>query len=117
AALTDRWQWRGRGTERRHGFYRCYELLEEAIVALEGSPSARPEGARILGQVAAAHWDLQGLLLPIDDALLDRDPGGGEWTLRAVLGHVLEVQDRYTTATADAVERGRRGEPMPPPSG
>src|SRR5205814_347473 len=75
----------------------------------------RAEGGRILGHASAARWDLQGLLLPVPDRLLDRDPGGGEWTLRATIGHVLEVQERYTAATAPAVERGRRGEPLPAP--
>jgi uncharacterized damage-inducible protein DinB len=115
AALTGRWRWRERETERRYGFYRCCEVVEEAIVALEGRRLARAEGGRILGRVSAARWDLQGLLQPIEDRLLDRDPGGGEWTLRATLGHILEVQERYTASTADAVERGRRGEPTPAP--
>jgi hypothetical protein len=113
-ALTGRWRWRGRETELRYGFYRCYEIVEEASVALEALRPPRAEGGRILGQTTAARWDLQGLLLPLDDSLLDRDPGGGEWTLRATIGHILEVQERYTRSTVEAVERGRRGEPMPP---
>ena len=113
-ALTGRWRWRERDTELRYGFYRCYELLEEATVALEARRPIRAEGGRILGQATAARWDLQGLLLPIGDRQLDEEPGGGEWTLRATLGHILEVQERYTIATVEAIERGRRGEPMPP---
>jgi hypothetical protein len=120
-ALTDHWRWRDREISRRFGFYRCYELLEEATVGIEARRAPRPEGARILGQTTAARGDVPGLLWTIDVGLLDRDPGGGEWTLRATLGHVFEVQERYTSATADAIEHGRRGEAAlpasrPPPS-
>jgi uncharacterized damage-inducible protein DinB len=112
-ALTGPWRWRGRESTRRNGFYRCYEVIEEAIVALEARRLIRAEGGRIMGQANAARWDLHGLLMPLQDGLLDRDPGDGEWTLRTTMGHILEVQERYTTSTVQAVERGRRGEPMP----
>jgi hypothetical protein len=116
-ALTAPWRWRGREGHVRGGFYRCFELIEQAIVAVESGTGRRPEAARILAFTAAARWDLHGLLLPLADALLDADPGAGEWTLRAALGHVINVQERYYRSTADAIERGPRGEPFKPPPG
>lgn len=56
--------------------------------------------ARIVGPATAARWDLHGLLVPLDDALLDADPGGGEWSIRIVLGHVISSQRAYGWGSA-----------------
>src|SRR4029079_8958763 len=47
-ALPVLWRWREREISRCFGFYRCYELLEEATVGIEARLAPRPEGARIL---------------------------------------------------------------------
>ena len=48
-----------------------------------------------LGAMTAARWDLHGVLTPLPDEVLDADPGGGEWTVRQTLGHILGSQLSY----------------------
>lgn len=113
AALARPWRWQDGGADVRYGFYRLYETLEEAKVALgrtlERGAARRTEAGRILAQATAARWDLHGLLLPLRAADLDREPGQGEWTLRRTLAHTLSSQWSYTFRTAYAVHRARAG--------
>jgi hypothetical protein len=111
-ALERPWRWRGRDVSVRYGFYRCYELLEAALAAVEGVSSRRAEGARIVGPAVGAQWDLHGLLLPLDEADVDRAPAG-EWSIRQTLAHVLYAQERFTTGAAWAVHRVRAGGDLP----
>ena len=48
-----------------------------------------------IAAATAARWDLPASWPPSTDEDLDRDPGGGEWTIRQTLGHVVEVQRAY----------------------
>ena len=48
-----------------------------------------------LGVATEARWDLQGALLPLSDADWDADPGGGEWTVRQTVGHIVGGQRSY----------------------
>lgn len=106
SALANEWAWTGEGSgaEVRYGAYRAAELLEEAevtaaaLVATEGNGDTL--AARIIGRATVARWDLHGLLLPLDDSLLDADPGSGEWSIRLVLGHVINSQRAYGWGTA-----------------
>jgi len=101
AELNRRWWWRedrAGETEVRYAFYRALEALERAAgtaadeVAAAG---ARPAGAAAFASATAARWDLHGLLAPLVDADLDADPGGGEWTIRQTLAHIVHVQRAY----------------------
>jgi DinB family protein len=110
ASLTRPWAWIGGSEEEvRYGAYRAAEALEatemEARAAVAASGADRPRAARIIGPSTAARWDLHGLLLPLDDDLLDADPGGGEWTIRLVLGHVIGSQRGYGWGTAWWLDR------------
>lgn len=105
ASLEGPWLWRGGpDVERRYGAYRAAEALEvaelEARSLLAGHDVSEPLAARLAGPMTAARWDLDGLLLPLDDALLDADPGAGEWSLRLVLGHIVSGQRAYAWAAA-----------------
>jgi hypothetical protein len=105
ASLTSRWTWIGGSEEEvRYGAYRAAEALEaaeiEARAAVAASGGDRPRAARIIGPSTAARWDLHGLLLPLDNEVLDADPGGGEWTIRLVMGHVISSQRGYGWGTA-----------------
>lgn len=113
-ALTRAWRWRGQDGEAdvRYGFYRLYELLEEAA-ASAAADGGTTQAGRILGQATAARWDLHGLLLPLTGADLDRDPGTGEWTLRRTLGHTIQAQVSYSARTAYAVHRVRHDPSLP----
>ena len=104
-ALTKPWTWKGGSEEEvRYGAYRAAEALEQAEV--EARPMvARTEAeanraVRIIGPATAARWDLHGLLLSLDESLLDADPGGGEWSIRLVLGHVISSQRAYGWGSA-----------------
>ena len=104
-ALTRPWTWIGGGQEEvRYGAHRAAEALEgaeiDARVAMAATDANERRAARIVGPSTAARWDLHGLLLPLDDQMLDADPGGGEWSIRLVLGHVIGSQRGYGWGTA-----------------
>lgn len=103
--LSEPWRWPGRDgapLEVRDALLRSLEL-ELAALATAGSGAGERARAVALGQ--AAFGDLRGLLCGLPDALLDAEPGDGEWTLRQVLQHVLWVERRYQLQTAYAARR------------
>lgn len=100
------WPWRGHASEVdvRYGLYRSFELLEaaraSAVEALASAGTSPGPAARLGSAATVARWSLHGLLLPLDDADLDRDPGNREWTIRQTLGHMLQSQQFYARFTA-----------------
>jgi hypothetical protein len=105
ARLADPWTWKGGSEEElRYGFYRIAESFELAAIdaenAIRRAGFERGRAADRIAPATAARWDLQGLLLPLDDATWDAVPGGGEWTVRQTLGHVIGGQRSYGVATA-----------------
>lgn len=105
AALTKPWAWIGGSEEEvRYGAYRAAEALElgeiEARGVAAGAEPGERHAARIIGPATAARWDLHGLLLPLHERLVDADPGGGEWPLRLVVGHVVASQRGYGWGTS-----------------
>jgi DinB superfamily len=105
AGLTRPWGWIGGGEEEvRYGAYRAAEALELAEIDARAATStadvAERQAARIVAPATAARWDLHGILLPLDDAILDADPGGGEWSMRLALGHTISGQRAYAWGSA-----------------
>jgi uncharacterized damage-inducible protein DinB len=102
SALDGPWPWRDGDIELRYGFYRLNELFEQAAGdarrELARADVAPAQSAAAAG--TAARWDLHGILVSLEDADLDRDPGGGEWTIRQTLGHVVNSQRAYNWFTA-----------------
>ncbi len=104
SALERAWVWRGGDVDVRYGFYRQYELMEDSrarirpLLAAAGSSEgpARP----LVAAASAARWDLHGLLAGLGDDDLDRDPGNGEWTVRATLAHIVGGQRFYAWHTS-----------------
>jgi hypothetical protein len=45
--------------------------------------------------MTVARWDLQGTLRPLAADTWDADPGGGEWTIRRTVGHIIGGQRSY----------------------
>jgi hypothetical protein len=111
--LEREWPWNDGEVELRYGFYRLYEQLETAASdarrTLAATDPAPGPAVDALASATAARWDLHGLLAGLSDEDLDRDPGGGEWTIRQTLGHVIEVQRAYAWITAWWL--GQREEP------
>jgi len=110
-ALTRPWAWIGGSEEEvRYGGYRAAEALElaeiEARAAASAAEGTERHAARIIGPSTAARWELYGLLLPLDERLLDADPGGDEWSVRLTLGHVIAGQRGYAWGTAWWLEQG-----------
>lgn len=104
-SLTKTWTWKGGSEEEvRYGGYRAAEALEQAEVEsrpiVAASEAGERRAARIVGPATAARWDLHGLLVPLDERLLDADPGGGEWSIRLVLGHIVSSQRAYGWGSA-----------------
>jgi hypothetical protein len=108
ASLPAVWSRWGDEGEIRYGFYRVLELFETAQVdaaaavrdATTRVGTGRAPSGDLCALTTAARWDLQGRLAALDDAALDTDPGGGEWTLRQTLGHVVGGQRGYGWYTA-----------------
>ncbi len=104
-ALERPWDWIGGGEEEvRYGPYRVHELFERAEIEARRALADRANGgglaADLIAPAGAARWDLHGLLAPLSAADLDADPGGGEWSIRRTLGHVINGQRAYGWATA-----------------
>jgi DinB family protein len=100
------WPWPGSTSEVdvRYGYYRLFELLEDAaaqvVGALANGAVVAAPGARRGAAATVARWSLHGLLLPLSDTDLDRDPGNEEWTVRQTLGHMVQSQQFYGSFTA-----------------
>ena len=96
SALETGWPWREDEADVRYGLYRTIEAVEASTVdttrILRDTGARRAAGAERIAPMAIAHWDLQGLLATLDDPVLDRHPGSGEWTAREVLAHIVSGQ-------------------------
>lgn len=104
-ALPEPWSWTGESeADIRYAAYRAAEALEageiDARRAVSTLDATEARTALILGPTTAARWDLQGILLALDDDRLDADPGGGEWSLRLVLGHIIGTHRGYASGNA-----------------
>jgi hypothetical protein len=105
ARLSEPWRWPGHDgaqLEVRDALLRSLEL-ELAAAAVAGTGVS--EAARATAMAQAVFGDLRGLLCGLPDTVLDAEPGGGEWTLRQVLQHVVLVERRYQSQTVYAVSR------------
>ncbi len=104
--LPRRWLWRDDrtgGTEARYAFFRAIETFERAAATAGRATAAaepRSSGYGAFAAATAARWDLHGLLASVTDADLDRDPGGGEWTIRQTLAHTVYVERAYPAWSA-----------------
>jgi DinB superfamily len=120
------WPWRA-GDELdadiRYGFYRIHERLEEAVAGIARGRLVSGEGpdvgptVPILASSTAARWELRAAVAALGDADLDRDPGGGEWTVRQTLGHIVNSQRGYGWYNAWWLDRGDAPGPLPARAG
>jgi len=103
ATLSKPWTFKDKPMDVRYAFYRTLEDAQEAQIALTAQPI--PESRRILAFAERAFGDLRGLVAGFPDALMDRAPRDGEWTMRELLSHIFAVERRYQLQTVYAVER------------
>lgn len=87
-------------------------LEQDALVT---TPSAATDAERILTIAHAVFGDLRGLLLAVPDALLDREPAPGEWSVRQTLEHTIRVERSYRANSEYALTR-REDEPVGMPA-
>jgi hypothetical protein len=69
------------------------------------------EASRILTLAQIAFGRLRGLLVALDDDLLDRAPSEGEWSVRETMVHAIGVERSYRANTQHALVR-RDDEPL-----
>jgi uncharacterized damage-inducible protein DinB len=127
SALESLWVWRPDDpvdeADVRYGFYRIHERLEEASAATVHGRAAAGEGSGVGPAVplfasgTAARWELRAAIAPLSDADLDRDPGGGEWSIRRTLGHTVQAQRSYGWYSAWWLDRGHAPGPLPERAG
>ena len=106
AALPKPWAWKGGSEEEvRYGAYRAAELMEGA--ELEARRLMAPlEADGTAGGTAHRTDDLRhagtstACCSRSTTRLLDADPGGGEWTIRLTLGHIISGQRGYGWGSA-----------------
>jgi len=125
-ALDRPWPWRPDDVgeiERRYGLYRIYEGFEAAVGAIEVGRSMTPSepirpAVPPLAAMMTSRWELRGLLAPLEAAAWDADPGGGEWTIRQAVGHIIGSQRSYGWYNAWYLHAGvREGEAVYPDEG
>ena len=100
-ALEAAWTWPAHGElDRRSGFFRIIEDLDAVTAAINAAGVARPADEAIVAPATIARWELIGLLAPLTEVDLDADPGGGEWTIRQTVAHIIASQHSYGVYTA-----------------
>ncbi len=95
------WTWPDHGElDRRSGFFRIIEDLDAVTAGITARGVARPVDQAIVAPATVARWELIGLLAPLSEGDLDADPGGGEWTVRQTVAHIIASQHSYGVYTA-----------------
>lgn len=109
AALDRPWEWPGHGeADGRYGFFRILEDFEATAAALDAGPGGRGSADAIVAPATIARWDLIGALVPLTSTELDTDPGGGEWSIRQTVAHIIASQHSYGVYTAWYRDQGIR---------
>ena len=122
-ALERPWRWHADDPDDldvRYGLYRLHERLEDAAAEVarrrdSANANAGSAGSGLGAAVAllaasgTARWELYGALAGIPDEAWDADPGGGEWSIRRTVAHVISAQRAYGWTTAWFLHRA--GEP------
>ncbi len=120
--LTCLWMWGENAADIRYGFYRAFEIIESASSAAGRALASQPssEARDAAAAAAASRWALHGVLATLTDADLDADPGGGEWTIRQTMQHIINSQRGYAWGSAywlSVRDQPRRPGPQRAPDG
>jgi hypothetical protein len=103
SALARPWTFRGGTMDVRNALYWTMGEAQHAVT--RATAASHPESRRILALAQRAFGDLRGRLVGLPNDLLDKAPEPGEWSVREVLAHVINIEQRYAIQTAYAVER------------
>jgi hypothetical protein len=109
------WSWSGESEEEvRTGAYVALAAIHEgegeAERLLRAAELAPGPAGGALAAVVRARWELHGILESVDEGTYDADPGGGEWSIRQTVGHIVEAQRSYPWFSAWWL--ARRDEPL-----
>lgn len=108
------WSWGSYQSEGvRFAFFRLYEelrdmggmILQERVAC--GAPQTRAH--HYLYRYLAAYYDLQAVLLGVSSAQAQKQPAGGEWTLRRTTAHIVGADLGFYVAVKFALDRYRQG--------
>ena len=109
--------WRDGRVEFRYLLYRLAEAddelrvnLAEPIRELGWSPST---AQRILAQTFETRGAFLAPLSGLPNDRIDTEPEPGEWSVRQILDHCINVEERYSLQTAYAVERLHTDQELP----
>lgn len=104
--------WRGGQIDIRFLLMRLADVDDERRVTLEQRLAAggrvRSETRAILAELALSRGQVLAALVGLPDARLDSVPAPGQWSVREVLGHIINTEQRYTVHCQYAAERGMR---------
>jgi uncharacterized damage-inducible protein DinB len=117
ADLARPWAWKEYKEGVRIAFFRTCEQLCALAARLEVERAASPHPLtvvqRILGQYHSAYRDLQAVLLGVTDEQAGRVPAEGEWPLRQVLAHIVQVDRGFFTVNFLGLDHLRKGNAEP----
>ena len=99
-------EWSQRQVTVRFMFYRLIthevEHTVHLLKTLDSLGIAQGEAELILRRLQATRGELEGLLVGLSDEELDRVPEG-EWSVRQVLEHITDTEERYSKRILDAL--------------
>ena len=100
-------EWGQREVTVRFMFYRLIahevEHTVHLLKTLQVLGINQGEAGLILKQLQATRGELEGLLIGISDEELDRVAAKGEWSLRQVIEHMVDTEERYSKRIEEAV--------------
>lgn len=104
------WRW-GDYTDEglRFALLITHHELRDLAVRLAALRPPRTQAAAILAQYHQAYRDITGVLAPVRDEDLEREPSPGEWPLREVLEHMLGADHGFLAVVRFALSRHRAG--------
>lgn len=111
------WTWGDYDEGIRFAFFRTYEQLREMAARLAtqrardvGGPS---EAQQILAQFNAAYWDLEGILIGVNNDMAQIQPAPGEWTVFETIGHIVDADLGFLAVNQYGLSQVRAGKEQP----
>ena len=101
-------EWGQRQVTIRFLFYRLIthevEHTVHLLKTLETLGIAQSEAGLILRHLQTTRGELEGLLVGLSDDDLDRVPAEGEWSVRQILDHIVDTEERFSKRIEEDVK-------------